>query len=123
MSTLTSIRAHKRALLSLLGVLAVAAQAAGASTLADTQTKVAAIVAGVRANLNVSEPVGSGVSSRAFDGQEAAQRLLLGIDHSTVEIGQHSATAINGPSIGSNGQSSGNSQKLTQAVVLGRSAS
>src|SRR5690348_13275233 len=125
MSTFNLTQIRKFALIAAVAAFAAQAEAAGTSALVDTQTKVGASVSGARTELNAVDVRGADVSSRATDGQVSTQQILLGINSSTTDSNRGTDTAASSTrsSIGSNGQSNGESQKLTQALVLGRAAS
>jgi hypothetical protein len=89
----------------------------------DTQTKVGAVVSGARADQTVTQATGTDVRLAAVDTQESTRQVLAGTHGSSSEGSHEAAASSHQPSIGSNGRSSGEVQKLTQALVLGRAAS
>jgi hypothetical protein len=117
MSTFNTTR--RLLVVPVFAALAVCAQASqAADRTADTQARVAAVVAGVhQSNSTPAQSVGT-VSHR-IDSQDSARRLLAGERNLSSNAGEGSTQA----SIGTNGQSSNEAQKLTQGVVLGRVAS
>ena len=126
MSTLNTTRNRLPVLVALLATFAASAHAAeSAGPVVDTQTKVAAVLAGTppsvgaRAEVNIREVNGADAASHAADVQEITQRLLLGVNGSN---GNRSSHVNNQPSVGSNGHSGEDAQKLAQAVVAGQIA-
>jgi hypothetical protein len=121
MSTFNTTRNRLTVLAALLATFAASAQAAeAASPVVDTQARVSAVLAGTRAELNFREVIAADAASHATDVQQATQRILLGTNGSNGNQSTHTSTQ---PSVGSNGHSGDDAQKLAQAVVLGRSAS
>jgi hypothetical protein len=113
----------KLALIAVLAAFGAQVEAAVPSAeLVDTQTKVGAVVSGARADLTVTQATGTDVRLGVVDAQESTRQVLAGI-HGSSAKGHETAASSNQPSIGSNGRSSGEVQKLTQALVLGRAAS
>src|SRR5262249_143877 len=112
----------KFALIAVFAAFAAQAEAAGtATTLVDTQTKVGAVLSGARTELTVTQATST---SNAVDAQESTRKVLAGINSSGTDVrGTEASVASIRPSIGTNGRSSGEVQKLTQAIVLGRAAS
>jgi len=124
MSLLNTTRTRKFVLIAVLAAFATQAGATGTSPPpVDTQTKVGAVLSGARADLTVAGPTGSDLSTRVADVQESTQQVLLGIN-SSVADSYHANTADPSarPSIGRNGNSNGDAQKLTQAIILGRAS-
>ncbi len=121
MSTLNTHRNRLTVLAALLATFAASAQAAEtASSVVDTQARVSAVLAGTRAELNFRDVGASDADLHATDVQQATQRTLLGVNGSN---GNQSTSTSPRLSLGSNGHSGDDAQKLAQAVVLGRSAS
>jgi hypothetical protein len=115
MNTFSSTQTRRLFFVAVLAAFAAQAEASGTTSKSvDTQTKVGAVLAGARADVNVTVPSTSGVHSQVADVHNSTQQILLGINSSKAGVRY---------SIGNNGQSTTEVQKLTQAVVLGRAAS
>src|SRR5690242_9529502 len=122
MSTFNTTQTRRFFVIPAFAALAVFAQASQAADRAgDIQTQVASVVAGARSESSTVQGVGS-VSHRV-DFQESTRRLLAGERNFGINVDTQASAAAVGSPVGSNGQSSNEVQKLTQAVVLGRAAS
>jgi hypothetical protein len=122
MNTLNTTRNRKLLVLALLAGFAAHAQTSlAAAPVADTQSSVSAVLAGTHTDRGFRD---AGTPGHARDFYESTRRVLLGTNSSHDNSVTTSSTASNeDPSNGSNGQSSVDAQKLTQQVVLGRTAS
>jgi len=119
MNTLPLINTRNLLLVSAFAALAAYAQASeAADSFADAQTQVRAVLEGATSPMDSSRPAPIAVSSRVADVQELARQTLLGtLNSNTRTRGTEAARATASAGL------SGDVQRQTQQIVLGRAAS
>jgi hypothetical protein len=127
MNTLQSINTRKWLLVPVFAALAAYAQASqAADSVGDTQSQVRAVLEGTPSHLGSSRPAAIGAPSEGADIQEHARQILLGTIGSNAGVrvadSGSTATATAGSSA-TNAHGGGDTQRQTQRVVLGRTAS
>jgi DNA-binding MarR family transcriptional regulator len=127
MNTVQSINTRKWLLVPVFAAFAAYAQASqAADSVGDTQSQVRAVLEGTRFHLGSSRPATIGAPSEVADIQEHARQILLGTIDSNAGVrvadSETTATATAGSSA-NNAHGGGDTQRQTQRVVLGRTAS
>lgn len=125
MKTVQSINTRKWLLVPVFAAFAAYAQASeAADSFGDTQSQVRAVLEGAPSHTDSSWPATIGAPSAVADIQESTRQVLLGTNNSNANVrvtdSGSNATASAGSSA-TNG--SGDVQRQTQRIVLGRAAS
>ena len=118
MNTL-SINTRNWLLVPAFAALAAYAQASqAAESFADAQSQVRAVLEGRTSSIGSSRPAPTTGTSRVADVQELAQKTLLGTLNSN-----SGARVTDGPLSTASAKLTGDVQRQTQQIVLGRAAS
>jgi hypothetical protein len=119
MNTLPLINTRNWLLVPAFAALAAYAQASQAAVgVGDAQSQVRAVLEGTTSHLDSSRPAPTATASRVADVQELARQILLGTLNSNT-----GARVTDGSVATTSAGLSGDVQKQTQRIVLGRAAS
>jgi len=119
MNKLQSINARKWLVVPAFAALAAYAQASlAADSFGDVQSQVRAVLQGTTSPIGSSQPVPAAVGPRVADVQELARQTLLGNRNSNA-----GTRVTDGAVATASAGLSGDVQKQTQRIVLGRAAS
>jgi hypothetical protein len=119
MNTQSSINTRNWLLVPAFAALAAYAQASqAADSVGDAQSQVRAVLEGATSPMDSSRPAPTGVAARVGDVQERARQTLLGAHDSNAD-----AQKTDGSVVTASAGLSGDVQRQTQQIVLGRAAS